>query len=115
LRIGRVQKKGWETSCLLLVEVPDVSVGVLTNKIQPRERSRGGEYGWQKTIIYGPDNSLSVNWNADGLNVDHWYNCDNANYNLGALPRRSPPQLFLFKRPYPSTKHFACFLQYLLK
>jgi len=69
---------------------------VLANKIQPREKSRGSEYGGQKAITYGSDNSLNVNWNAnDGLNVNNWNRTD-TNWNLGALPWWSPPKFFQF-------------------
>ncbi|TSC92146.1 MAG: hypothetical protein CEN92_102 [Candidatus Berkelbacteria bacterium Licking1014_96] len=92
-----------------------IIIGMLANKIQPREKSRSSEYRWQKAITYGSVYSLNVCWNADGLNVDNNWNRDNANYNVGAVPRWSPPKLFLFKRPHPSTQHSACFLQFFLQ
>ena len=64
---------------------------------------------------YDSGNSLGVCWGADGLKVDNNWNRDNANYNLGVVPRWSPPKLFLSKRSYPPAKHSSCFLQFFLQ
>lgn len=55
--------------------------------------------GRYRAITYGTDNSLNVNWNADnGLNVNN-YDRTNRNWNLGALPRKSPFYLNDFSHP----------------
>jgi len=52
--------------------------------------SISGDNRWQGASAYSSDNSLNVNFNADnGLNINNW-NRSNQNWNLGALPWKSP-------------------------
>lgn len=71
-----------------------------------------GAYGWQRANIYGSDNSLNVNWNAEnGFYVNNWNRTDQ-NWNLGAVPEVSLLLLYGFD---PAAQHPTNFLQSLLK